>query len=38
MGGTVFRNNYEGDMDKAKGVRKRGGRWGWLGWVGSGGE
>ena len=25
------RNVYEGDMDKAKGGRFEGGRWGWMG-------
>ena len=34
MGGKgegVFRNMYEGHMDKTKGGRIEGGRWGWLG-------
>ena len=33
MGGRIFRNYYEGHMDKTKGEgRSRGGRWVWLGW------
>ena len=36
MGGRVFRNKYKGHMDKTKGGGIRGGRWGWLGWWGSG--
>ena len=31
-GGGVFRNMYKGHMDKTKGGRIEGGRWGWLGW------
>ena len=30
-GGRVFRNMYKGHMDKAKGDRIEGGRWGWVG-------
>ena len=33
MGGKgegVFRNMYEGHMDKTKGGRIKGGKWGWL--------
>ena len=30
--GRVFRNMYKGHMDKTKGGRIEGGRWGWLGW------
>ena len=36
-GGRDFRNNYKGLMDKTKGGGIRGGRWGRLGWGGSGG-
>ena len=31
------RNMHTGYMDKAKEGRIEGGKWGWLGWVGSGG-
>ena len=31
-GERVFRNNYKGHMDKTKGGRIKGGKWGWLGW------
>ena len=30
-GGRVFRNMYKGHMDKTKGGRIKGGKWGWLG-------
>ena len=30
----VFRNMYKGHMDKIKGGRIQGGKWGWLGWEG----
>ena len=33
-GGRVFRNMYKGHMDKTKGGRIKGGKWGWLGLVG----
>ena len=36
--GKVFRNNYKGHIDKTKAGGIRGGRWGWLGLGGSGGE
>ena len=35
-GGSVFRNNSKGHMDKTKGGGIRGGRWGWLGLGGVG--
>ena len=35
MRGSVFRNYYEGHIDKTKGeCGSKGGRWVWLGWVG----
>ena len=38
MGGRVFRNYYEGHMDKTKGEGgSKGGRWVWLGSGGTGG-
>ena len=30
-GERVFRNMYKGHMDKTKGGRIKGGKWGWLG-------
>ena len=30
--GSPSRNIYKGHMDKAKGGRFEGGRWGWVGW------
>ena len=38
MGGSAFRNYYEGHMDKTKqGSGSKEGRWVCLGWEGSGG-
>ena len=37
-GGRVFKNIYKRHMDKTKGVRIKGGTWGWLGSGGSGRE
>ena len=31
-GERVFRNMYKGHMEKTKGGRIKGGKWGWLGW------
>ena len=31
-GERVFRNMYEGNMDKTKEERIKGEKWGWLGW------
>ena len=38
MGRGDYKNYYKGLMDKTKGEGgSKGGRWVWLGWVGSGG-
>ena len=36
--GRVFRNNYKGHLDKARGGRTKGGRWGGMGQGGIVGE